>query len=498
MHASHAAFRRQPNSSRESPPAGPPHAPAQLLPLRIEKRLYARVIQHVVDELPNEGCGLIAFDDAGPVKVYPGTNILRSPRRYRMDDLEVLRAIEDIDAHGWWLGAIYHSHPHSAPSPSTTDIREANWPDALMLIVSLQHAEPRARAYQLQRGAAYEVPLELYAEPSGWHRLARFEQRLIERGQHVLQWLRRSPDTTKSPTPTRALGEPLAAASGSEQATHADNGKLITPHYPGTLAAPIHAPRCAVIGILGGMGPLATADLYRKIIAATPASRDQEHIPVLIHADPRVPDRTAALLESGEDPTPWLIEGARSLERMGATFIVIPCNTAHAFLHRVQPRLQRPILSMIDATVDLIREQYPGANVVGLLATSGTIASRVYQQALEARGLAAIVPDEALQQRCVMPAIHAVKAGKADDATALMQEVAEHLRQRGADLLILGCTEIPLILRPEHTTVPLVDATDALARAAVATTTHLNQIARAGRPEWETAPTGWHLTAAGQ
>src|SRR5690606_23023618 len=97
-----------------------------------------------------------------------------------------------------------------------------------------------------------------------------------------------------------------------------------------------------IVGILGGMGPLATADLYRKIIEVTPATRDQDHLHVIIDADPTVPDRTQALLHGAEDPTPWLVAGARRLESAGASFIVIPCNTAHAFLDRLLPEISVP------------------------------------------------------------------------------------------------------------------------------------------------------------
>src|SRR5436305_14021021 len=98
-----------------------------------------------------------------------------------------------------------------------------------------------------------------------------------------------------------------------------------------------------IAGILGGMGPAATADLYQKIIAATPATRDQEHIPVVIWADPTVPDRTPAVLDGGEDPTPWLLRGAERLVAMGAAFIAVPCNTAHAFFPRIAPQISLPL-----------------------------------------------------------------------------------------------------------------------------------------------------------
>jgi aspartate racemase len=252
-----------------------------------------------------------------------------------------------------------------------------------------------------------------------------------------------------------------------------------------------------VIGILGGMGPLATADLYQKIIQTTPAATDQEHIPVVIHADPRVPDRTEALLRDGEDPTPWLVHGARVLCGMGADFIVMPCNTAHAFLDAVQPAVDRPILSMIDAAADEIRANYPGETTVGLLATSGTISAELYQMALTSRGVDVIVPDDDIQRRCVMAAIREVKAGRAGRAaTALLTEAAQHLTERGANVLLAACTEIPVIFEQRHTQTPLVDATSSLARIAVATAIHLDEAARTGTPQWETSTAGWGIEPA--
>lgn len=450
--------------------------------LRLDRRLYAEMIQHLIEALPNEGCGLIAFDDDHPVKVYPGVNILHSPRRYRMDDLEVLRALDDMDRHGWWLGAIYHSHPHSQPTPSTTDLREANWPDALMIIVSLdrQQEQPDARAWRIVDDAFQPVAIELYSERARW--LARL--------------LPRSRGADRQPRPTRqvwqpvghgAAGRQLLATRGSEQATR----EGCVPGGPTAVAPDHEQQRRAVIGILGGMGPLATADLYQKIIQATPAAIDQEHIPVVVYADPRVPDRSDALTRGGEDPTPWLIHGAQALATLGATFIVMPCNTAHAFLPGVQSQIDRPFLSMIETAVDAVVARQPGAGVVGLLATSGTLASKVYQRALRSRGLDAIVPDDAGQRRCVSAAIQAVKAGQVGrETTALLVEAADELVRRGADVLIAACTEIPLVLQARDVGVPLIDATQELALAAAATAQRLDDAARAGTPMWETTQIG--------
>lgn len=238
-----------------------------------------------------------------------------------------------------------------------------------------------------------------------------------------------------------------------------------------------------VIGVLGGMGPLATADLYRKIIDATPAQRDQDHLHVIIDADPRVPDRTEALLRGGEDPTPWLITGGRRLAAAGADFIVMPCNTAHAFLPRVQPEVPIPFVGMIDAAArEVGRLVKPGA-LVGILATSGTIAAGLYQGALKRAGLHPLVPGAA-DQADVEVGIHLVKAGTTGrDATDHVLVAARDLVARGAEALLAACTELPIILHQDDVTVPLVDPTAALARAAVAIATGGDPIREAGLTE---------------
>jgi aspartate racemase len=442
-----------------------------LEPVRFDARLYRQMIDHLSSVRPDEGCGLIAFHGNRPVKLFPGTNVHPRPAdHYRMDDNQVVDAINEMDRQGWWLGAIYHSHPQSDPTPSTTDLREANWPDALMIIVSLGSTVPKVKAYRVSDGSPQEVRLEVLPERASWI------HGLRERVAGSL-----APISLGGLPRVAAMSNGTMAASGSEQVT----GDAPRPPMS-------HLPRRATIGILGGMGPLATSDLYTKIIQATPASSDQEHIPVVIYADPRVPDRTQALTGRGDDPTPWLIHGARQLERMEVDFIVIPCNTAHAFLPDVQPEVRTPILSMIDAAADEIANRYPDAQVVGLLATSGTINSEIYQRALLARGLDTIVPDSSLQRSCVMGAINEVKAGRVDrSATDLLVRAGESLVDRGAQVLLAACTEIPVVLQQRHTNVPLVDATGSLAHLAVSTARHLEEMDRAGSPQWETSTIGW-------
>lgn len=222
-----------------------------------------------------------------------------------------------------------------------------------------------------------------------------------------------------------------------------------------------------MIGVLGGMGPLATVDLYRKIIEATPAERDQEHLHVVIEANPAVPDRSDALLHGGPDPTPLLRAGAERLVGAGVDFIVVPCNTAHAFLPKIAPDIPVPIVSMIDETARTIAGRMPGS-LVGILATAGTIAANLYQEAFERHHLRAITPDGDAQQR-VSAAIADVKAGQVGaEQTELVRSSALGLVARGAQVLITACTELPLILTQADVPVLLVDPTGVLAEAAVA------------------------------
>jgi aspartate racemase len=224
----------------------------------------------------------------------------------------------------------------------------------------------------------------------------------------------------------------------------------------------------AIVGILGGMGPAATADLYAKIIAATPAERDQDHLHVVIWADPTVPDRSTALLHGGVDPTPWLRRGAEKLVAMGASFIAVPCNTAHAFLPRIAADIPVPFLHMMEETATAIEVAHPTIERVGLLATSGTVAAGLYQEWFARHHIEVAVPDEETQERYVMRAIHCVKSGQTGrDVTELVGEAARYLVNHGAEAVITGCTELPLIFKNGDAAVPVIDPTAVLAEAVV-------------------------------
>ena len=230
------------------------------------------------------------------------------------------------------------------------------------------------------------------------------------------------------------------------------------------------------IGILGGVGPAATVDFMNKIVRNTPATRDQDHVKIMVEQNPQIPDRTANLVGDGEDPTIAIYATCKKLEAGKADLIAIPCNTAHAFVERIQPYLSIPIINMLTVTAQRVRQLFPGLEEVGVLATSGTIASGVYKDALESCGLRQVVPSPASQER-VMSAIYGEKGVKAGYTTGQcvddIHAAVEELAARGIEVMILGCTELPLLLpRPQletanGRTIALIDPTDTLAKHCV-------------------------------
>ena len=227
--------------------------------------------------------------------------------------------------------------------------------------------------------------------------------------------------------------------------------------------------RPAVIGVLGGMGPAATADFYRKIVLATPAHRDQDHLRTLVWSDPSIPDRTDAFLNCGESPIPALVAGATRLRDAGADFLAIPCNTAHLFLDAVRTAVEIPIIDMIDTTVTEIRAEPGAGHPVAVLGTRATLASGLYQRALRARGLISVEPVPA-EQAAVSAAIAAVKSGDEPLGAQRLLPVLDSLTNRGVPTLVAACTELPLALARAQVRheIRVVDPGLALARACVA------------------------------
>lgn len=227
-----------------------------------------------------------------------------------------------------------------------------------------------------------------------------------------------------------------------------------------------------IIGVLGGMGPAATADFYTRLVALTPGPTDQDHPKVVIWADPTVPDRILALTENGPDPSPWLLRGAQVLREAGATVLAIPCNTAHAFLPPIASQLGVPVVHMIDQVARHIRDMSPHVTTVGLLATTGTLRAKLYQHWLSEYGITVLVPEPEVQSQLVMPAIRAVKGGDRGAAvTSNLARSARHLVEHGAQVVVAGCTEIPLGLPAAAAPCRLIDPATVLARALLAQTT---------------------------
>jgi aspartate racemase len=223
------------------------------------------------------------------------------------------------------------------------------------------------------------------------------------------------------------------------------------------------------VGVLGGLGPEATLDFMAKVLALTPARRDQEHLHLIVDSDPRVPNRNEALAGTGPSPVPALTAMARRLENAGADFLVIACNTAHAYLPELRPAVGIPFLGMIDATVEATRRRVPDAARVGLLAADGCRRAGLYEAAFDASGIEPVCLDATAQSR-LMALIYAVKAG--DRGSPSREEasgLARILVSRGAEAIVAACTEVPLVLSADDLDCPLVDSTLALAEATVAT-----------------------------
>jgi len=215
-----------------------------------------------------------------------------------------------------------------------------------------------------------------------------------------------------------------------------------------------------VLGVLGGMGPLATVHFLALLVEVTDAGRDQDHLPVLVWSNPCVPDRSAALVNGGESPEPVLEQGVRYLEQCGAAAIAIPCNTSHYWQVAMAAATSLPIISIIDATI-LALGDVPHVSRVGVLATQGTLAAGIYQPRLQVAGYQPLLPDEQSLTTLVMPGIRGIKAGDRGPPEAMLAEAAARLIDQGADAIILGCTEIGIGLR--RAAVPLIDTSSALA-----------------------------------
>jgi aspartate racemase len=226
-----------------------------------------------------------------------------------------------------------------------------------------------------------------------------------------------------------------------------------------------------MIGVIGGMGPLATADFLNKVIAATPAQDDADHVPMLISCDPRIPLRPAAILKGTASPLPRLLEIRDKLIAGGATALAMPCNTAHYWYDELVKDCPVPFISIVEAScAEALRLAGKGA-AVGVVGTRATLASGLFERSLARHGLRAAVPTDDELDRLLLPAIAAVKAGSISESGPLTLDVLHAMARRGTTHILLACTELPIALAgmpasdlPAH----CIDTTLALAKATVA------------------------------
>ena len=218
------------------------------------------------------------------------------------------------------------------------------------------------------------------------------------------------------------------------------------------------------LGILGGMGPAASAEYITRLIAQTSASCDQEHIPFVLWNNPQIPDRSTSIRNGDDRPLPFLLQGIQVLKAIGCNLIVIPCNSAH-FWYDELVKLQVPIFHIVDSVADSLRK----ANVtgtIGVMGTQGTIQSGLYQNRLTDWNC--ILPSQEEMDNIVQPAIDLIKGGDMVKSHTMLMSVVDSLIARGAQAVVLGCTEIPLAIRENNQNGrPLINSIDSLVKVAI-------------------------------
>lgn len=221
------------------------------------------------------------------------------------------------------------------------------------------------------------------------------------------------------------------------------------------------------VGVLGGMGPDATIDFMSKVVSLTLAHVDQDHIHMIVDHNPKVPNRQQAIRSNDPEVGRELAAMARRLENAGADFLVMACNSAHAFLEPIRQATTIPFVSIIDESIEEIERVLPDARHVGVLATDGLLETGIFQNALTGAGRTPVLLRED-ESRQLMTLIYRIKAGdRSDEVRRAMTKLADTLIADGAEIVIAGCTEIPLVLGFGELSVPLISSTDVLARRTI-------------------------------
>lgn len=220
------------------------------------------------------------------------------------------------------------------------------------------------------------------------------------------------------------------------------------------------------IGIVGGMGPLATLDLFAKILQHTKAKTDQDNIPILIHNNPQVPDRTQSILYGGESPVPTIIKMGRDLEEMGADFLLMPCNTSHYYYNQIQESLNIKLVNMIDLVVDhLVRAGYKRVCVLG---TEGTIKTKVYENKLREKNIYSVPIHKDMIKMLQYVIYDVVKSNNfPPDLKGFRQELKKLEEEEEVEVFVLGCTELPILFEKYDLDFRFIDPTVLLAKEAI-------------------------------
>lgn len=222
------------------------------------------------------------------------------------------------------------------------------------------------------------------------------------------------------------------------------------------------------LGVLGGVGPLATVHFAHMVVEMTDAKSDQEHISMIISNHASIPDRTEFILDNSKpNPLPMMISDAKMLEKMGADFIVIPCNTAHYFYDKIQENITVPLVNILEVTIESTLKRIPRLNQIGILATKGTIISGAYQKVCRERNISFCLPSEQDQNNLMEIIYNQVKAGRKADLNLFMS-IIDNLIKEGCEAVILGCTELSVIKREYRLNQRyIIDSMEALARKSI-------------------------------
>ena len=224
------------------------------------------------------------------------------------------------------------------------------------------------------------------------------------------------------------------------------------------------------LGVLGGMGPAASAEFMVRLVAQTPAKRDQDHIPTILWSDNTVPDRSTSMRNGDNKPLPYLLSGIQGLVSAGCNLIVIPCNTAHLWFKEMEKQASwhARIVHIVDSVADALRDANVIDSKIGVMGTQATVELGLYQYRLNKLGWECIVPSKEEMDTLVQPAIDLIKANQIESAHPMLMTVINSLIDRGATAVVLGCTEIPLSIREDTVQdTPIINSIDSLVKSAI-------------------------------